>query len=409
MPGIDYTFEWSDTGPTGPAKPSFIVPDGEIDAPLWPTGPTGTTSLTLNGKGSINWGQDVQQDLLYLLENFSSPTGPANPTLGQLWYDNVNDTLNYFSISGPSFFALASQAYVAMNVAGVASFNTRTGVVALTSGDVTGALGFTPVGPTGSGATGPWNINAASATNVGVTSVTGPSGPLYPAFVSASSGNLPVEVSTGLTFNPSTNTLSTTNFVGSFTGNLTGTADNANNVLIIPVSNASTYYPTFVTATSGDLAVDVSGNLTFNPSTNNFGGVTINFVGNTALQAPGTNTSQLASCAFVKAALTSSAFGPGQTQHIQIVYPNAGYTRQNNVIYQAGTQPRHCFVSWGCNSGGAGLTVYCSATTPPTTVIGAGGGYNGPASCSFMVPSNYYYKVVGSGNFSGPTYWTEFS
>jgi hypothetical protein len=70
---------------------------------------------------------------------------------------------------------------------GVTSFNTRTGVVTLSSGDVTGALGFTPYNaggntvvttgniatyapsPTGTGASGNWGINvtgnAATVTN----------------------------------------------------------------------------------------------------------------------------------------------------------------------------------------------------------------------------------------------------
>jgi hypothetical protein len=52
---------------------------------------------------------------------------------------------------------------------GVSSFNTRTGAVTLSSSDVTGALGYTPVQSNGTGATGTWGIsisgNAASATS----------------------------------------------------------------------------------------------------------------------------------------------------------------------------------------------------------------------------------------------------
>ena len=53
---------------------------------------------------------------------------------------------------------------------GVVSFNTRIGVITLTSTDVTGALGYTPPTPTGTGASGTWNIavsgNAANVTGV---------------------------------------------------------------------------------------------------------------------------------------------------------------------------------------------------------------------------------------------------
>lgn len=52
---------------------------------------------------------------------------------------------------------------------GVSSFNTRTGAVTLLDTDVTGALGYTPVSSTGSGASGTWSIsisgNAATVSN----------------------------------------------------------------------------------------------------------------------------------------------------------------------------------------------------------------------------------------------------
>jgi hypothetical protein len=52
---------------------------------------------------------------------------------------------------------------------GVSSFNSRTGSVTLTSSDVTTALGYTPVQPNGTGASGTWSIsingNAATATS----------------------------------------------------------------------------------------------------------------------------------------------------------------------------------------------------------------------------------------------------
>jgi hypothetical protein len=54
---------------------------------------------------------------------------------------------------------------------GVASFNTRTGAITLTSSDVTTALGFTPPNATGSGASGTWGIsisgNSAYASTAG--------------------------------------------------------------------------------------------------------------------------------------------------------------------------------------------------------------------------------------------------
>lgn len=61
--------------------------------------------------------------------------------------------------------------------AGVSSFNTRTGAVTLSSGDVTGALGYTPPQPNGTGASGTWGINisgsaASASTATSATSAT---------------------------------------------------------------------------------------------------------------------------------------------------------------------------------------------------------------------------------------------
>jgi microcystin-dependent protein len=51
------------------------------------------TSLTFIGKGAPSFGIAVNQDFLYLLENFANVTPPLHPTEGQLWYDSSNDTL----------------------------------------------------------------------------------------------------------------------------------------------------------------------------------------------------------------------------------------------------------------------------------------------------------------------------
>lgn len=65
---------------------------------------------------------------------------------------------------------------------------------------------------------------ATNATNVGVTNDTTLNATVYPSWVTATSGNLPHKISsTKLSFNPSTGILTATGFVG----NLTGTASTA--------------------------------------------------------------------------------------------------------------------------------------------------------------------------------------
>lgn len=64
----------------------------------------------------------------------------------------------------------------------------------------------------------------------------------------------------GMTYNNSTNTLTATNF--------SGTASNSTNVNITSTNTNATYYPTFVSTTTGNLPQLVDTELTYNPSTN---------------------------------------------------------------------------------------------------------------------------------------------
>lgn len=60
---------------------------------------------------------------------------------------------------------------------------------------------------------------ATNATNIATTATNSTNATFFPAFVaSSSSGNQAADTATGLTFNPSTNTLTTTAFVGALTG-----------------------------------------------------------------------------------------------------------------------------------------------------------------------------------------------
>jgi cytoskeletal protein CcmA (bactofilin family) len=70
-----------------PTKPAITVPD-------FPPGINAVdTSVALVGKGYPNYAQKFAESFVHLLENFSSPTPPANPIEGQLWYDSANRVL----------------------------------------------------------------------------------------------------------------------------------------------------------------------------------------------------------------------------------------------------------------------------------------------------------------------------
>jgi hypothetical protein len=49
-----------------------------------------STSLDLVGSGYINYGKDIAQNFVKVLENFSGPNPPVNAIKGQIWYDTSN-------------------------------------------------------------------------------------------------------------------------------------------------------------------------------------------------------------------------------------------------------------------------------------------------------------------------------
>jgi hypothetical protein len=64
------------------------IPDGQFD--------TGKSSLTLIGKNVTNFGKILNENLIKLLENFSSSTQPEHPIKGQLWYNTSTGRLNVY-------------------------------------------------------------------------------------------------------------------------------------------------------------------------------------------------------------------------------------------------------------------------------------------------------------------------
>lgn len=58
-----------------------------------------STSLSLPGKGVLNWGEAYVNNFVHLLENFASSSEPRNPQVGQLWYNTGNGVLAVFTIA----------------------------------------------------------------------------------------------------------------------------------------------------------------------------------------------------------------------------------------------------------------------------------------------------------------------
>ncbi len=72
-----------------------ITPAGTISYSV--TGDLQSTSLSLPGRGVLNYGDSIVTDLLQLMTNFASVTPPIQPNDGQLWFNGSNNTLNVYN------------------------------------------------------------------------------------------------------------------------------------------------------------------------------------------------------------------------------------------------------------------------------------------------------------------------
>jgi len=64
-----------------------VIEDGTIDS---------STSLKLIGKNYAGYGEAQNENFLHLLESFSSNSSPVNPLTGQIWFNTLNKSLNYY-------------------------------------------------------------------------------------------------------------------------------------------------------------------------------------------------------------------------------------------------------------------------------------------------------------------------
>ena len=68
---------------------AILILDGTKD--------TTSTSLTLFGKLSQTYGENLNENFVHLLEHFALGSAPAYPTAGQLWYDTAVDNIKAFN------------------------------------------------------------------------------------------------------------------------------------------------------------------------------------------------------------------------------------------------------------------------------------------------------------------------
>lgn len=109
--GNEYSFKYTRTDSN---KIDFVVQPLTVDGYTYPStiddgnggtttpaprsGATvATTSLVFIGKGRPDYGEVIQQNFLYLLENFAHENAPASPLLGQQWYDSTNEAMKVWN------------------------------------------------------------------------------------------------------------------------------------------------------------------------------------------------------------------------------------------------------------------------------------------------------------------------
>jgi hypothetical protein len=96
---------------------------------------TTSTSLGLPGRNYPGYGQPVDENFVWLTENFASPNPPSNPLTGQLWYNTNNQTMYICPADGTSN-ALAWLSLSATSSGGTTTF----GAVSVTGNLAAGNL-----------------------------------------------------------------------------------------------------------------------------------------------------------------------------------------------------------------------------------------------------------------------------
>jgi hypothetical protein len=112
-------------------------------------------------------------------------------------------------------------------------------------------------------------IAATTITNVNASANNSTDETVYPVFVDGATGAQGIETDTGLTYNPSSGVLTTTQVTGALSGNATSatTATTATNITVSANNSTDeTVYPIFVDGATGGQGAESDTGLTYNPS-----------------------------------------------------------------------------------------------------------------------------------------------
>ena len=143
------------------------IEDGTVDQ---------TTNLKLIGKNYAGYGEAQNENMLFLLENFSSSVAPSRPVGGQLWYDSSVQKLKLYNSTATTWRPVGGAQVLASAPATATSgdfyWNTTTGQLFAYNDSNT----WTLVGPQATGSSG--------ATEMQSRVLTSTTGVNYPVIVS---------------------------------------------------------------------------------------------------------------------------------------------------------------------------------------------------------------------------------
>lgn len=393
--------------------------------------------ITLIGRNRSDYGDAFNENLVRLLENFNNSSPPADGLIGQLWFDSTSQTLkvkfqdvnplsdnlvDWKPVSG----ATISVTEPSNPVAGDLWYDTTPGINQLKvyDGTVFQAIGPEIVGSSGVTGLVVSTVTDTSAvthdviklvvnsvdvlvisrdeftptdlTGFGSTIISGinfrtdsPVGKIKTSSLSIEdAGIIPLTTST-TNLGSSSFTFSNVyadNFVGSFAGTATAagsattavTSTNASNIAVATDSNNSTFYPTFVSVTTGNTAIKVDGDLTYNPSTNTLTVQRINASGQiTSTVATGTSPFVVTSTTRVTNlnASTAGALNPGATIGLtgDVTATGVTFTGDTNISLTT-TIPNGTIVLADKVAAGSNYVATISAGTGVTVTGGTGKG-----------------------------------
>ena len=233
-------------------------------------------NLTVNGTTtSIQTTNQVVKDALIELGNGTSGTPSNDAGLVIERGSSVNAFIGWDESEDK--FVVGTGTFTGADT-GNLSISSGTLVAGTFEGNLTGNVTGNVTGNT-SGSAGSCTGNSATATeatNVTASANNSTDETVYPVFVDGATGTQGIETDTGLTYNPSSGVLTSTNFTGALTGNASGssgsctgnaaTATTSTNVTVADESSDTTCFPLFATAATGNLPPKSGSNLTFNSS-----------------------------------------------------------------------------------------------------------------------------------------------